>query len=222
LYSGTIFGNVLSTPTKNSTIYPITAKAGDSFMHFIKPIFPFMFTGCLAVALLCSSCENSIAEVEALNAKGLGKDEAKNVTIRYSIAAQKKAVLTGPIMYRVQDTSSFVEFPNTVHVDFFSPQGVLESKLDAKYAKYKDTQSKVFLKDSVRVTNIMGDTLFCDELYWDRNRTGAEFYTDKPVRIRRKTEIIDGIGMEAKQDFTDWYIIKPIGFIKVANNGLPN
>jgi LPS export ABC transporter protein LptC len=183
--------------------------------------FTYSF-GIISFLLTISSCENSIAEVEALNGKGLGKDEAKNVTIRYSVAAKKKAVLTGPLMYRVQDTTSFVEFPQSVHVDFFNPQGVLESKLDAKYAKYKDTQSKVFLKDSVRVINIMGDTLICNVLYWDRNRTGTEFYTDKPVRIRRKTEIIDGIGMEAKQDFTEWHIVKPIGFIKVANTGFPN
>ena len=52
---------------------------------------------------------------------------------------------------------------------------------------------------------IKGDTLYCDELWWDRNRTGNEFYTDKPVRIRTKTQIINGTGMEASQDFKNWH-----------------
>ena len=124
-------------------------------------------------------------------------------------------------MYRVQDTVAYFEFPKTIHVDFFDDSDKLESKLDAHYAKYKEQQSKVFLKDSVRVINIKGDTLYCDELYWDRNRTGTEFYTDKPVKIRTKTHIINGIGMDAKQDFSEWHIVQSTGFIKVPASQFP-
>ena len=67
-----------------------------------------------------------------------------------------------------------------------------------------------------------GDTLYCNELNWDLKKTGAEFYTDKPVRIRTRTQIIDGIGMEAKQDFTEWHIIQPVGFLKVPAAQFPN
>ena len=74
----------------------------------------------------------------------------------------------------------------------------------------------------MRVTNIKGDTLYCNELYWDRSRTGTEFYTDKPVRIRTKTEVIDGIGMEASQDFKEYHIIHPAGNIKVPATQFPN
>jgi hypothetical protein len=91
-----------------------------------------------------------------------------------------------------------------------------------QYAKYKETESNVFLKDSVRVINVLGDTLYCNELNWDLKKTGAEFYTDKPVRIRTRTQIIDGIGMEAKQDFTEWHIIQPVGFLKVPAAQFPN
>ena len=124
-------------------------------------------------------------------------------------------------MYRVQDTIPYVEFPKNIHVDFFDIRDSIDSKLDAKYARYKESQSKVFLKDSVRVINVKGDTLYCNELYWDRSHTGAEFYTDKPVRIRTRTEIIDGIGMEARQDFKEWYIIHPTGVIKVSGAQFP-
>ena len=125
-------------------------------------------------------------------------------------------------MYRVQDTVTYVEFPKGMHVDFYGLSDSVESKMDARYAKYKDSQSKMFLKDSVRVINVLGDTLYCDELYWDRSITGAEFFTDKPVRIRRKTQIIDGVGMDAKQDFTEWHIVHPKGFVKVSNAEFPN
>ena len=81
---------------------------------------------------------------------------------------------------------------------------------------------EVFLKDSVRVINIKGDTLYCDELWWDRNRTGNEFYTDKPVQIRTKMQLIFGVGMEAKQDFKNW-VIKNVtnSVIRVPNTQFP-
>jgi LPS export ABC transporter protein LptC len=174
-----------------------------------------------AYFFLCS-CENSMKDVRDATSKKAGVEVAKDVVIKYSVGGKRKAKLTGPLMYRVEDTVAYIEFPHTLHVDFFNDQDTLESKLDAHYAKYKDAQSKVFLKDSVRVTNIKGDTLYCDELYWDRARVGTEFYTDKPVRIRTKTQIINGIGMEAKQDFTEWHIIQSTGFIKVPASQFPD
>jgi LPS export ABC transporter protein LptC len=167
-------------------------------------------------------CENKIAEVQQINAKGIGRDESKQVVIRYSVNGKKRSVLTGPLMYRVQDTATYVEFPLKVHVDFFNANDSIESKLDAKYAKYNEGQSKVFLKDSVRVINVLGDTLYCDELYWDRNRTDAEFYTDKPVKIRTRTQTLNGTGMDARQDFSTYHIIHPVGFLKVSNTDFPN
>ena len=183
-----------------------------------KNIIAVLSLGCF---FLCS-CENKLADVEAINTKVIGKDEAKKVVIHYTINGKRKAILTGPIMYRVQDTVTYVEFPKGMHVDFYGLSDSVESKMDARYAKYKDSQSKMFLKDSVRVINVLGDTLYCDELYWDRSITGAEFFTDKPVRIRRKTQIIDGVGMDAKQDFTEWHIVHPKGFVKVSNAEFPN
>lgn len=184
----------------------------------IKKIAAFT-AGCF---FLCS-CENKLEDVQNINSKSVGKDEAINVNIKYSIGGKKKAVLTSPLMYRVLNTDNYVEFPKTIHVDFYNDAGdTLESRLDARYAKYQESQSKVFLKDSVKVINRMGDTLYCNELYWDRSKTNQEFYTDKPVRIRRKMEIIDGIGLDARQDFKEWHIVQPTGFVKVPNSQFPN
>ena len=177
----------------------------------------------LAGCFFLFSCENKLEDVKNVNSKSVGKDEAINVNIKYSIGGRKKAVLTGPLMYRVLNVDNYVEFPKTIHVDFYNDAGdTLESRLDAMYAKYQENQSKVFLKDSVKVINRMGDTLYCNELYWDRAKTNQEFYTDKPVRIRRKMEIIDGIGLDARQDFKEWHIVQPTGFVKVPGSQFPN
>ena len=185
---------------------------------FYKNILAAFAIGCFFLF----SCENKLAEVAAINSKGVGKDEAKKVVIHYTVNGKRKAILTGPIMYRVQDTVTYVEFPKGMHVDFYGLNDSVESKVDARYAKYKDSQSKMFLKDSVRVINILGDTLYCDELYWDRSITGAEFFTDKPVKIRTRTQTLNGTGMDARQDFSSYVIRNPIGVLKVSSGEFPN
>ncbi|MBX2934666.1 MAG: LPS export ABC transporter periplasmic protein LptC [Ferruginibacter sp.] len=177
----------------------------------------------LVMLMLATSCGNSDAEIDAYNKKSLGIEEIKNADINYTIGGKPKAKLTSPIMLRVQQSNPYVEFPKTLHVDFFNEKGEVDSRLDARYGKYFEQESKVFLKDSVRVINTLGDTLYCNELWWDRNRTGREFYTDKPVRIRKKMEVTDGTGMEAAQDFKNWVILNPSkGVMKIPASEFPD
>lgn len=177
-----------------------------------------LLTGCFFLG----GCENKMDDIQKINSKELGKDVAKSIVTRFSIGGKKKAILTAPLMYKVQDTASYIEFPNSLHVDFYSDKNdSIESRLDARYARYRESKSVVFLKDSVKVINVLGDTLYCNELYWDRNRKDVEFYTDKPVRIRRRMETIDGTGIEARQDFKEWHILYPVGYVRVPGSEFP-
>lgn len=149
-------------------------------------------------------------------------EEATQVNVTYTIGGKTRAILRAPLMLNVQDTGIYVEFPKTIHADFYNETGIVESKLDALYAKYRRNESIIYIRDSVKVVNILkGDTLYCDELYWDRSRAGNEFHTDKPVRIRTKTQVINGIGMEASQDFRQWHIIRSTGTIQLPASKFP-
>jgi len=176
-----------------------------------------LITGCFFIA----GCENTDEEIKLATTKRIGVEEAKEVNINYSINGKTKARLNAPVMLRYQDTIPYSEFPKTIHADFYDDSLIIESRLDAKYGRYMESENKVFLKDSVRVINNKGDTLYCNELYWDRSRTGQEFYTDKPVRVRTKTHIIDGTGLNAPQDFSNWEILEPRGFVKVPASQFP-
>lgn len=176
-------------------------------------------TGCIFLY----ACENNEAVVNNLNKKkSLSVEEAHNVVINYTLGGRIKTILKAPLMLRVQDTTVYVEFPRTLTSDFYNENGAPESKLKAQYGKYKENESIIYLRDSVIVINFAkGDTLYCDELYWDRNRHGSEFYTDKPVRIRTRTQIINGKGMEAPQDFKNYYIKEVTGMVSVPASNFP-
>jgi len=190
-------------------------------MKVLKFHTSFFFTAIVILSCFLVSCENSLEDINKITAKGIGVETAKGVTIIYSIGSQTKSRITAPLMLRHQETVPYVEFTKTIHADFFDDTLGIESKLDAHYAKYFETESKVFLKDSVVVINTKGDTLYCNELYWDRKRTGEEFYTDKPVRIRTRTEILNGDGLDAPQDFHNWHLINGRGIVRVNSSEFP-
>lgn len=182
--------------------------------YFIKTAF---ITGCFFI----SSCENSLDQLNQFTSKRTGVEEAKGVKILYTIGDKTNARITAPLMLRHQEAIPFIEFTKTIHADFFDDSLHVKSKMDAHYARYTESESKVFLRDSVVVFNTKGDTLYCNELYWDRKRTGEEFYTDKPVRIRTKTQIIDGDGLDAPQNFESWHIINGRGIVRVPSSEFP-
>jgi LPS export ABC transporter protein LptC len=167
------------------------------------------------------SCENDINEVNQFLKKQAAVEEAIDVTSFMSQEGKIKAKLRSPFMIRHQSReqadSPYVEFPRTVHVDFYDDSTRIESTLDAHYARYKEFEDKVFLKDSVVVINTLkGDTLRTDELWWDKR--DEQFYTDKPVRIYQKDKTIFGKGLKAAQDFNSYDIFNITGTVLTSGN----
>ncbi len=152
-----------------------------------------------ALCLILSSCENDPKVIEELTKKVELKEEARTIESFLSQAGKIKAKLTSPLMYRYQKDTVMTEFPNTLNVEFYGDSLKTESWLFAKYGIYYDNLNKVFLRDSVIVINIEGDTLRTPELWWDQS--SGKFYTDKPARLDGKDKHITGNqGLEATQD----------------------
>lgn len=166
--------------------------------------------GILLITLFVLGCENDIHKVQSLGEKSTGIEEGKDIVSFLSQGGKVKAKLTAPVMLRTMLDTIKVEFPKGLHVLFYDSLANVESDLVAKYGNYYENENKVFLRDSVRVFNVKGDTLWCKELYWDQNK--STFYTDKPIKISQSNprQIIYGMGMTADQNFK-WFSIRKIG-----------
>lgn len=165
---------------------------------------------CMSSCFFMASCENDVDAVKALGARVGGIDVGKDVAIYVSNDGKLGAKLTAPLMNRyLLDSSKMIEFPQSIHVDFYKDSNQVESQLSAKYAKYKETENIVFLKEDVLIFNTLGDTLWCKEMYWDQN-TGR-FYTEQDVVVKQHSPLakIYGKGLEANQNLTDIRIFKP-------------
>lgn len=176
--------------------------------------------------LLCSAivattaCENNVQEVTALSRKVQEIEEGKNIKGLFSRSGNLAAYLTAPRMQRVKGDTPYVDFPQTIHVDFYDNNRQLQNVVKAKFARYFEGLNKVFLKDSVVVYNMVGDTLLCQTLWW--NQADEMFYTEDSVYIRSLTRNLRGTGFRAKSDFSRYTIDNVAGPVQLpaesANN----
>ncbi|HYE53447.1 MAG TPA: LPS export ABC transporter periplasmic protein LptC [Chitinophagaceae bacterium] len=182
--------------------------------YFILAAF---LTGCFFL----SNCENDIKEIQKLSEKKTAVEEAYKVETFMSQDARIKARLTAPYMLRYLADSPYVEFPRSLHVDFYNDTMAMESQVDALYGKYREWERMVYLRDSVVVMNkLKGDTMRTSELWW--NQQTEKFYTDKPVRIHTKDRIFYGAhGLEAAQNFEWWVLNSGSGRVIVPKDSLP-
>jgi hypothetical protein len=171
-------------------------------------------TGCCFVY----GCENDPAVVNDLTKNVIMVEEAKNVESYLSQEGMMRAKLTAPVMLRVLTDSTYVEFPRALHVDFYNDSTKIETWLDSKYGKYFELLDKVYLRDSVIVINIKGDTLRAPDLWWDQKT--KLFYTDSIAEYHRVDKhIFGGKGLVATQDMSDVTFKIPTGTVKVSKNG---
>jgi lipopolysaccharide export system protein LptC len=120
---------------------------------------------CLSSCFFMAACENDVDAVKALGARVSGIDVGKDVAIFVSNDGKLGAKLTAPLMNRyLEDSSKMIEFPKSIHVDFYKDSNQIESQLSAKYAKYKELENIVYLKEDIVIFNTLGDTLWCKEM----------------------------------------------------------
>ncbi|MEP7278830.1 MAG: LPS export ABC transporter periplasmic protein LptC [Bacteroidota bacterium] len=176
-------------------------------------------TALLAGCFILAACENDIKDIPNRHDKRTAMDEGRHIESYLSQNGKVEGKLTAPLMYIYQGDSSYTEFPNTLHVDFYNDSMVKESQMDARYGKYRQWENKIFLKDCVVVINVLkGDTLRCQELWWDQN--AKKFYTNKPARYSQKDHFVNygKNGLEAKQDLSDLVFYDNSGTLPVPKD----
>ena len=176
--------------------------------------------GLWLAAYLLSGCENDVKVINDLTKKVVMKEEARNIESFLSEKGKMKAKLIAPLMVRVEADTIYVEFPNTLHVDFYNDSIKIETWLDCNYGKYFEGLNKVYLRDSVVVITLKGDTLKSPDLWWDQNT--KLFYTDKYAIYHGVNKNIFGHkGMVATQDLSSISFNEPTGTVKVTESGVP-
>ena len=109
----------------------------------------------IVIIVTSFSCVTKMEDIDNLTSELKASIElATNVEILYSDSAQIKVKISGPTMNRYLDRNNpREEFPNGVHVEFFGPDGQIESWLDADYALRETKKSRIITRQNVNLYN---------------------------------------------------------------------
>ncbi len=188
----------------------------NPFLHNVFFYIAAFITGCFFLA----GCENKEDDIKTWTEKVVMKETATDIESFLSQNGTMKAKLKAPLMIRVSADTLYVEFPQGLHCDFYDSTTRVETWLDARYGKYYENLNKVYLRDSVVVITVKGDTLRSPDLWWDQNT--KMFYTDKYAVYRGVGKnIFGGKGLEATQDLNRITFKESTGTMKVSSSGFP-
>src|SRR6476661_933694 len=78
-------------------------------------------------------CENDPKTIEDWTKGKAMTEQAINIETYLSQGSRMRAKLWAPFMLRYESDTIYVEFPKSLHVNFFDSAGQVESHLDSKY-----------------------------------------------------------------------------------------
>ena len=165
----------------------------------------------LAVAALCSACEEKIQPniLTQIDSRTLPQQESWNSTVTLSDSGKVKAVIRAGYI-RVFEKPRQTLLSEGVAVDFFGDEGEKTSVLTSKEGKVDDlTNDLEAWGDVVVVSQSDSTTLQTERLFWDNRRQLV--HTPEFVRISSPREKIQGTGFEAEQNLRNYRIFRVSG-----------
>lgn len=176
----------------------------------------FRVAGALCIfslAFFLGSCENDMNEVNQITKKPepYASETIKELDIIYTDSGLVRMHMKAPLMkhYVANIKDPYEELPEGVYIEFFNDSNQVKSTLKANYAVRYDQTHFMEAKRHVVVVNENGEQLFTEHLIWDE--TSRKIKTNGPVKIITNKETLEGDGMIANEDFTEWEILRPKG-----------
>lgn len=159
------------------------------------------------IAMMAFSSCNQNEIKEPVEYKGPLR-EVENVETFYSENGRIKVKIVAALLFEF--ASGDREFPKGIFVEFFDETGKLESTLRANHAFYFKSENQWRGRGKVQVKNIArNEQLNTEELFW--KPAEERIFTDQFVTIRQEGDVLYGQGLQAKQDMSDYTILKPEG-----------
>jgi LPS export ABC transporter protein LptC len=143
-------------------------------------------------------------------------EEINDVRLLYSEAATMKVKLTTPRQLRYANDNR--KYPKPVNIIFYDQTGKEETKLQSDSGKYDKSKDLYTVMGHVVVTKLQNQQKMLTELLnW--SPVTKKIYTDLPVTILSPEtgERLQGVGLDAPQDFSRYSIRKTTGIFNISN-----
>lgn len=140
---------------------------------------------------------------------------ADSVKFIYKEGEYARAIVTAPKVKRYTKAQSKLEFSNGLLVKFYETLDMI-SVLKADYGVNDDAKQLIIASGNVHMENAKNEIMESQELTW--NIKTKRVWTDKAIRIKTPDNIINGIGFDADEDFSNYTIRKVTGIVSVDDD----
>lgn len=167
----------------------------------------------LPLLLLLTACEQTKQTKKVAPYSG-PIEEINDVKLIYSEAAKLKVRLKTPRQLRYLNENR--RYPEQVDIIFYGPSGEPVTTLRSDSGRYDKAKDIYVVMGHVVVVNKQKqEKLLTPELTW--NPVTKKVYTDKPVTVLSQMtgERLNGVGLDANQDFSKYAIRKVTGIFNV-------
>lgn len=167
----------------------------------------------MGTAFFISSCKEEISEgmdftvtpVQVVYDMSVLQTDAGNASMRMSAPVMQRFEYAGDSIVH-----SYELYPDGFHVDAYTPDGQLETTIDALGARHVTTvgeESWCAFGDVVVTNHIKGERITSDTLYW--NRAEQTIYTDCYVRLSSPGGMMQGYGLTSDERANNSTILRP-------------
>jgi LPS export ABC transporter protein LptC len=170
----------------------------------------------LAVSIFFTSCKSNDPEeikalTEQLDIPSLTVNDLKTTVLD---AGKIKYRLITPLLVRYENTDEpYDDFPEGLHFLSFNTKGEISSQIKCNNARHYAKTDLWELNNNVEAINEKGEILNTEQLFWDMKK--KLIYSEKHVKITTKSDIINGIGFESKDDLSNYTIKNITGIVEV-------
>jgi LPS export ABC transporter protein LptC len=164
----------------------------------------------ILAAVLLAGCEDKIkpSVLTTVDSRSMPQQESWNSQIVISDSGVVRAVIHSGY-FKVYATSRMTHLSDSVHVQFYGPDGRPTTVLTSRRADIDESTNNLEAHEQVVVTSETGTRLYTEELYWDQKR--ERIHTPVFVRIISPKERLQGVGMESDQNLKNYRIFRVTG-----------
>ncbi len=145
------------------------------------------------------------------------KSELYGIDMMYTDSARKVVRMVTGVQLTLASEDRI--YPKEIKLFFFDKKGNITSEVrgdSAHYYRQKNTYK--IIGHVVLPTTYKEETLKTDEFNW--LPAEKRIFTDKAVQLRTRTELVNGVGLDAAQDFSS-YSLRQVRNSVVAVEGMP-
>jgi len=170
----------------------------------------------LAVSVFFTSCKSNDPEeikalTEQLDIPTLTVEDLETTVLD---SGRIKYRLITPLLVRYENTEEpYDDFPKGLHFLSFNKTGEVSSQIKCNNARHYAKTDLWELNNNVEAINEKGEILNTEQLFWDMKK--KLIYSEKHVKITTKSDIINGVGFESKDDLSKYTIKNITGIVEV-------